>query len=287
MKILITGATGFIGNHLVRHLQPNYEIIALRRKRLPEHDLLKMQWIEQDLAKAIDYSCLPQQVDTIIHLAQSKLYRQFPDGAQDIFDINIRTTFRLLEYARHARVKCFIFASSGGMYGYSYEKFVETDPVNPLNFYLSSKYTAELLIANYNQFFRTIVFRLFFVYGPGQQGMLISNLLHKVLCSEKIVVEGNPGLRINPIYIDDVIRAFEPTLRLSRSDLFNVAGDEIVTITDLVKLIEEATGKRALVSHTDVNPGGDLVGDNTRMKEVMGVYPKTPLIAGLRLMLSN
>jgi nucleoside-diphosphate-sugar epimerase len=58
-----------------------------------------------------------------------------------------------------------------------------------------------------------------------------------------------------------------------------------VTITDLVKLIEKVSGKRALLHHTDVNPGGDLVGDNTRMKEVLGVYPKTPLIEGLRQML--
>jgi nucleoside-diphosphate-sugar epimerase len=114
--------------------------------------------------------------------------------------------------------------------------------------------------------------------------MLIPTLVSKVLNGQTIMIEGNPGLRINPIYIDDVIRVFDPALQIPRSDLFNVAGDEIVTITDLVKLIEKVSGKRALLHQTDVNPGGDLVGDNTRMKEVLGVYPKTLLIEGLRQM---
>jgi nucleoside-diphosphate-sugar epimerase len=230
---------------------------------------------------------LPHHVDTIIHLAQSKLYRQFPDGAKDIFDINIQSTFRLLEYARQAGVECFILASSGGIYGYSYEKCVETDPVSPLNFYLSSKHTAELMIANYKQFFRTVVFRFFFVYGPAQKGMLISNLLDNVLSGKTITIEGNPGLRINPIYIEDALRVFEPALHLQTSDLFNVAGDENVTITDLVNLMEKVSGKEAIIEHTDSNPQGDLIGDNTRMKEVLGVYPKTSLREGLSHMLQR
>lgn len=284
-KILITGANGFIGSHLVGSLKRRHEIFGLVRKISNESASSNIHWIEQDLTKHLEYSALPKHVDAIIHLAQSKLYKLFPEGAGDIFDINIQSTFRLLEFARHAGVECFIFASSGGMYGYSYEKFVETDPVNPLNFYFSSKYTAELLIANYRQFFPTIVFRFFFVYGPGQKGMLIPTLLNKVINGETIMVEGNPGLRINPIYVEDAIRVFEPALHLRTSELFNVAGDENVTITDLVNLMEKVSGQKAMMKHTDNDPQGDLIGDNARMKEVLGVYPKTSLLEGLSQML--
>jgi UDP-glucose 4-epimerase len=284
-KILITGANGFIGNHLVRVLKERHEIFGLARKVSNESDSRSVHWIEQDLTKPLEYSRLPKYIDAIIHLAQSKQYKKFPDGAKDIFDINVYSTFELLEYARKTGIQHFLFASSGGIYGYSYEKFVETDPVSPLNFYLSSKHTAELLIANYRQFFYTVIFRFFFVYGPGQKGMLIPNLLHKVLNDEPIVIEGNPGLRINPIYIDDAIRVFKPALDLRTSDLCNIAGVENVTITDLVKLIEKVSGKKGIIKHTHNDPQGDLIGDNTRMKEVLGVYPQTSLLEGLGHML--
>jgi nucleoside-diphosphate-sugar epimerase len=262
-----------------------HEIFGLLR-RLPDKVALPaVHWIVDDLTRPLFYAGLPKNLDVIIHLAQSKSYKLFPEGAKDIFDVNIQSTFRLLEYAREAGVKCFILASSGGMYGYSYEKFVETDPVSPLNFYLSSKHTAELMTANYKQFFRTVVFRFFFVYGPGQQNMLIPNLLKKVLDGETIIIEGNPGLRINPIYVEDAMRVFKPALHLQTSDLFNVAGDENVTITDLVKLIEKVSGKNAIIKYLSRDPQGDLIGDNTRMKEVLGVYPRTSLLEGLSNML--
>lgn len=284
-KILITGASGFIGKRLIDKLQNRYELFCLVRQSSWGAISSEANLIEQDLTRPLDISRLPGQLDAIIHLAQSRHYRQFPEQAEDIFKVNIHGTFQLLEYARRAGVKCFIFASSGGVYGYSYEKFVETDPVSPLNFYLSSKYMAELLIANYQQFFRTVVFRFFFVYGPGQQGMLVPTLLNKVKGGETITVEGNPGLRINPIYVEDVIRVFEPALQLPGSELFNVGGDEMVTITDLVELMGRVLNKDVVIRHTDTNRAGDLVGNNKRMKEVLGVQPQVSLFDGLRLML--
>jgi len=281
----MTGATGFLGSRLVRTLQKKHDIFGLIRRQPGEHDPPGVHWIEQDLTKALEYSGLPKNVDAIIHLAQSKSYKQFPEGAKDIFDINVKSTFELLEYARKTGAENFVSASTGGVYGYSYEKFAETDPVNPLNFYLSSKHTAELLIANYRQFFRTVVFRFFFVYGPGQKGMLIPTLLRKVLDGETIITEGNPGLRINPIYVEDAIRVFEPALHLQTSDLFNIAGNENVTITDLVKLMERISGKKAHIKHTGIDLHGDLVGDNTRMKEVLKVNPQVTLLDGLSKMI--
>jgi nucleoside-diphosphate-sugar epimerase len=286
-RILITGAAGFIGTRLVSALQTGHELFVLVRPRTPRKGLLGVKWIEQDLARPLDPSHLPDRLDAIIHLAQSRHYREFPEQAKDIFDVNIHGTFQLLEYARQAGVKCFIFASSGGVYGYSYESFFETDPVSPLNFYLSSKYTAELLLANYQTYFKTIVFRFFFVYGPEQKGMLISNLLHKVMHGESITVEGNPGLRINPIYVEDAIRVFEPALNLETAGLFNVAGDEAVTLTDLVNLIGKAAARQPQIHYRAIHASGDLIGDNERMKEALKVLPMVSLPEGVREMVRS
>jgi len=283
-RILITGAAGFIGTHLVRALRARHEVLGLVRTAPTGEAAEGVRWIVHDLTQPLDCSRLPENIDAVIHLAQSRFYKQFPDRADDIFEVNTHSTFRLLEYARQADAGSFIFASSGGIYGCRYEKFVETDPVSPLGFYFTSKYSAELLVANYRQYFRTVVLRPFFVYGPGQKGMLMPTLLGRVARGETVVVEGDPGLRVNPLHVADAVRVFEPALSLGTSGLFNIAGDESVTITDLVALMGEILGKKPSVVHTEADPDGDLIGDNTRMKEVLGVRPETSLREGLRQM---
>ena len=277
MKILLTGATGFIGGRLVDELAARHELIALGRSR-PEG---VADWIEHDLASPLQPSALPGRIDAVVHLAQSRRYREFPDGAGDMFAINVQSTFSLLEYARSAGAHCFVFASTGGMYAHSYERLVETAPVKPIDFYLSSKYAAELVAANYQQVFRTIVLRFFFVYGPGQRGMLVPRLLERVRAGEPVVVEGERGVRINPIYVTDAVRVFEPALSLERSDVFNVAGDEIVSIEELVAAMGSVTGRQPIVEHGPRSLDGDLVGDNARMKDVLGVVPQVTLEEGL------
>jgi nucleoside-diphosphate-sugar epimerase len=280
MKVLVTGAAGFVGSRLVAELAPRHDVVGLVRGPAPAVE--GVHWIELDLAQPFDPARLPARVDAVIHLAQSQRYREFPEGAADMFAVNVGATFSLLEYARKAQAQTFVFTSSGGVYGFRYERFVEGDPVSPLNFYLGSKYSSELLIGNYGAFFRTVVLRPFFVYGPGQQGMLVPNLVERVLADEAVVIEGDPGLRINPIYVEDAIRVFEPALLLERSGVFNVAGDEVVTMTELVELIGVVTGRTPRIAHRETAADGDLVGDNESMKKLLGVVPRVPLRDGVR-----
>jgi UDP-glucose 4-epimerase len=282
-RILISGATGFIGSHLLRGLPPQYDVVVLGRHQ-PENGS-RVEWIEQDLAEPLIYDRLPGpgQLDAIIHLAQSQVYKEFPVRAKDIFEVNVNGTFRLLEYAREVGISQFVFASSGGVYKFSHRPIVETDPIQPLSFYLSSKYAAELLMRNYEQFFHTAILRFFFVFGPGQQpGMLVPSFYRKISNGEPITIEGNPGLRINPIFVSDAVRAIQAALQVSTSGHFNVAGQDTVTITKLAELIAEVSGKDAPIQHTSSDPGGDLVADTTRMKDILCISPSVPLLEGLR-----
>jgi len=279
MRVLITGAAGFIGSHLVDRLRMQHEVFALAgnsNHKSPSN----VQWIEADLSRRLDHSDLPPRVDAIIHLAQSKYYREFPQQADDIFAVNVAGSFNLLEYARQAGAAKFIFASTGGVYGYSYEKFVETDPVNPLNFYLTSKHIAELLVGNYQQFFDTTVLRLFFVYGAGQKPtMLIPRLVRSVVAGDLVTLQGSDGLHINPVHVTDAVTAFERALELSGHHLINVGGPQVLTLREIANIIGERVGCEPVFTFEDKEPS-HLVGDITKMSALLGP-PRIPLREGV------
>jgi len=285
MKILVTGATGFIGSHLVPALAERHEVHAVARAA--HVDLPGVHWIEHDLHGPLDSSLLPRRVDAVVHLAQSRRYRDFPEAADDIFALNVAATAGLAEYARRAGAERFLFTSTGGVYGHGVERFVESDAVNPINFYLASKYAAETLLAPYVNHLHTIVLRLFFVYGPGQGQMLIASLARRVLAGERIVIDGDPGIRINPIYVEDAVRALERSLTHETSLLCNVAGDEAVTLTQLVGRIGTIAGRDPSVTHTAAEQEGDIVGDIGRMRDELGVEPRVGLDDGLTSLLAS
>ena len=96
-KILLTGATGLIGNNLVKHLNSEYQVYAITHNDIvPGADFS----LNIDLSMPLDDSKLPKGIDTIIHLAQSIHYKEFPKYSEDIFSVNTDSTFRLLNYAR-------------------------------------------------------------------------------------------------------------------------------------------------------------------------------------------
>lgn len=270
MRILLTGATGFIGSHLAQRLQTRHEVFALARHPAPDK-LPQVRWIEQDMTAPLDYNLLPGQLDAIIHLAQSKFYKQFPEKAADIFGVNTESTLRLLEYGREVGVSRFIYSSSGGVYGVRDEGFMETDPVNPSNFYLGSKYCAEVLIANYRQFFDTIILRLFFVYGAQQSPtMLIPKLVNAVAYGIPIELQGNHGIRINPAYISDAVNGLERSLELEGSHLINLGGPQVLSLREIGEIIGTKLGLKPLFKvHADQKPEY-IIGDVTKMKALLG-----------------
>lgn len=279
MRILVTGGTGFIGGRLVRHLADRHDVYAIARRPPPATD--RVRWIEQDL-RAFDAGALPDRIDGIVHLAQSARYRDFPDGAADVYAVNVAATFELLEYARGAGARAFVLASTGGVYGYQPHPITERDEIRPTAFYFRSKRSAELIAEAYEDLLAVVVLRLFFVYGAGQRRMLISSLIDKVTGGEQVVVNGDPGLTVNPIHVDDAVRAFEPALELGRSATVNVAGAEAVTISDLVRRIGELAGRPAAIAHDAAQPESDLVADISRLRELLGVSPRVTLADGLR-----
>ena len=281
MKILITGATGFIGGGLINSLSGKHDLYCLSRSKNTSKEN-NINWIIQDLSKKINYSNLPDELDVIIHMAQSRHYREFPKMALDMFNVNTCSTLQLLDYGREIGLKSFIFASSGGIYRRKNGPFLEGDSLEPPTFYLRSKYISECLIDSYSDFFSTVILRYFFVYGEGQKNMLVPNLINSVKERKPIIIYNKEGIRINPVYIDDAVRATVNAISLKGNEVINVAGSDVVSILELSEMIGEVLGKEPVYEYKKDSNAMDFVANIEKMKSKLAAAPKISINEGIK-----
>jgi UDP-glucose 4-epimerase len=279
VRVLLTGATGLIGQRVLRSLSSDNEVVVLARREAPAELAEATNWVRHDLNEPIEGAGLPDRVDAVVHLAQSERYRDFPAGAEDLFAVNVLSTHRLLEYARAAGAARFVFASTGGNYAFSPDPIPEDAPLATPGPYFRSKRMGELLVENYRESMTGAILRFFFVYGPGGR-MLIPRLAKQILAGEEIVIEGEPGIRMNPIYVDDAAETVAAALGLREQTVINVAGTEVVTLTELVERLAAALEREPVIRHSGDAPG-DLVAETSRMRQLLGASPATSLDEGL------
>jgi nucleoside-diphosphate-sugar epimerase len=282
-NILITGATGFIGKYLAKKLIEDNRVFCITRTKNEVYKNNNIEWILCDLSKRIDFKDFPKDIDIIIHLAQSRKYKQFPDEALDIFSVNTYSTLQLLDYGRRIGIERFVYASTGGVYTpRNDERLRETEYINPINFYALSKYTSEQLAKFYTNYFDTVILRYFFVYGPGQKGMLIPNLIESVKTGKPIVIYNENGIRITPIYIDDAVEATIRALKVSGYEIINIGGKDIVSIKEIAEIIGNILRKKP-VYEFKIDPNArDYIADITKMKELLKYTPKVSIEEGLK-----
>jgi UDP-glucose 4-epimerase len=268
----------------VQRLSQTHRVYALVRHAPAQSALPNVSWLTCDLAQCWDIACLPKHIDVIIHLAQSRRFREFPVAATDMFAVNVASTLRLLDYARQAGARQFIYASSGGGYGSGPRPFVETDAFQPddqLNFYLMTKAHGETLVHKYTAFFLTTVLRPFFVYGVAQHSqMLIPRLMRSVQDGQPIRLAGASGIRINPIYYVDFVEVLERCLALQQSCTLNVAGGEILSMRQIGDIIGTVIGKTAQFT-ADAETNGDLIGDIGRLEKLLDYRPRVSFHTGI------
>jgi UDP-glucose 4-epimerase len=275
----VSGAGGFVGRRLIPLLAERHHVIALARRPLEG-----VETVVGDLA-ARDVR-LPERLDAVVHLAQSRRHREWPGGAADMFAVNVDATFRLLAHAAGSGASHFVLASTGAVYAPAAGPLRENAALGPKGFYPRSKLAAEILAEAYATDLAVAILRPFAIYGAGQESMLVANLAHRVRDGEEIVVEGDPGLRINPIHVDDAARAFAAALTLEGSLVVNVAGGEVVSVAQLAGLLAEVAGTPARIRHTD-GASPSVVGDTTRMRARLGVTPRVALRDGLAGVISR
>jgi UDP-glucose 4-epimerase len=279
VRVLVTGAGGHVASRLLPRLAAEHDVVGLVRPG-SAGPAAGVDALELDLA-ALDAARLPTSLDAVVHLAQSSAFRRFPEGASDVYAVNVHATAVLLEHARACGATVFVHASSGSVYGGSPDPIGEDAPLDPRTHYAATRAAADVLVRSYASVLPVVVLRPFAIYGPGQGGMLVANLLERIRAGRTVEIEGDPGIRLNPIHVDDAAHAFEAALRRNEPLTVNVAGDEVVTLRSLVDRLAAAAGRTAHVVHTGQGTGGALVGDNARMKQELGVAPRIGLDQGL------
>jgi UDP-glucose 4-epimerase len=276
VKILVTGAGGFIAPHMIRRLvETGSEVFALAHRHVDVPDGTEL--VVRDLEQPLDDG-LPD-LDAVVHLAQANV--AFPDGARALFRVNSASTHDLLERARRGGATHFVYASSGSVYGLGDGVVDEDAPRRAGDFYAVTKRVGELLVESYAPFLTTTILRLFTPYGPGQAGRLVPSLVERVSDGAPVSLNAGGRPRLSPIYVDDVVRVIERALRSGRSATVNVAGDEVVSIAELAERIGTIVGREPVFEHTGAESAGDLVADNRRMKALFGSDRLVPLSEGI------
>lgn len=277
MRTLVTGATGYLGGAVLRRLRERGHVVALRRGDAPQEPGDGVEWVTQDLAAPLS-THLPRQIDAVLHLAQSRRYRDFPSGAVDVFDVNASATTRLLDYCRSAGGTTFVYASSGAVCAAGPGPIGEDQTPSPTSFYGASKLAGELAVDAFRSELCAHSLRFFFIYGPGQREKFIPELVDRVRNHRSVALAGVDGIRVNPVYIDDAAAAVEAMLDHPRGLTLNVAGPQVVTIRQIAEQAGRLVGCEPRFT---IGPEqDDLVADLQRQRNAVGM-PRTTFTDGL------
>ncbi len=284
--VLVTGGNGLLGRATIQRLAASYRVTALVRK-VPQDPCLGVDYLEVDLSGDWDISVLPIKCDIIIHLAQSNNYKDFPNAAIEVFNVNLASTLKLLDYGRRMEIDRFVLASTGGLYEYNRLPLNEDSKLfapNKLTHYLGTKLSAEVFARNFRPYFHVDKLRIFFMYGPGQKlNMLVPKLIHSVSENQAIQLAGSDGIKLNPIFVEDVVSIIENRLQSQDSRIVNVAGLEIVSIKELAEMIGSVLN--IMPKFEMVEPQLDFVSESILLSESLS-RPPTSLQEGLDLTIS-
>ncbi len=244
--VLITGGAGFIGTALskkIKNMGHNVTIIDLESKFTPVHDEYKR--FSVDIRDYKNFEAVPEgEFDYIFHLAAQTSGAISQEQPELDVETNVRGTLNVCNFARSRKVKKIIFSSSVAPYGNKQGSINEKSFLEPLSNYGVSKVAGEFYIKMFKQFgVDSTIFRLFNVYGPGQdmlnlrQGMASIFMAQSIL-SSKIEVTGSFDRYRDFVYIDDVVDALLFGLRKEcDSQIYNVGSQNSTTVRELIDLI--------------------------------------------------
>jgi UDP-glucuronate 4-epimerase len=322
MKILVTGAAGFIGYHLARRLLErgdhvigidnlnDYYDPGLKKARLAQLTSDRYTDVRADIAdrRQMADAFSAHRPERVVHLAAQAGVRYSLVNPQAYIDANLVGFANILEGCRHNAVQHLVYASSSSVYGANTKlPFSVNDNVDhPINLYAASKKANELMAHAYSELFKlpTTGLRFFTVYGPwGRPDMALFLFTKNILAGRPIDVYNRGKHRRGFTYVDDVIEGVvrvldrtpqpnpswsgaAPETASSRAPyrIYNIGSDNATELLRYIEIIEECVGKKAQLNLMPLQPGDvpDTCANVDDLMSDVGYRPDTPVEVGVK-----
>ncbi len=306
MKVLVTGAAGFIGSHLADKLAGRGdEVVGLdnfndyydpakkrgNANRLGKHPNFTM--IEADIRDREDMLRLfeDQQFEAVAHLAAMAGVRPAVEHPDLYIAVDYNGTQNLMDAARFNGTKNFVFASTSSVYGTTEQiPFVETDPCDrPLQPYAAAKRAAEILGYTYHYLYALnfTVIRFFTVYGPnGRPDMMAYKLADSITKGSQIPLYNGGEMYRDWTFVEDIIAGATAAIdRPLGYEIINLGRGEPVKLLDFVYYIEQLAGRKANLVDKP-KPAADVVttyADISKAAELLDYNPQVSVKDGVRI----
>ena len=304
MKILITGAAGFIGYHLCRSLlKEGHQILGVdnlnnyysQNLKLARLELLRsnknFSFEKADIANMESISSIFKKFKPkkVVNLAAQAGVRYSLQNPQAYINTNILGFVNIIELSRQNEVEGFIYASSSSVYGSNKKApFLETDKTDkPVSVYGASKKSNELLASTYHNLYglKTTGLRYFTVYGPwGRPDMAYFIFTKKILSNETISVFNNGRMKRDFTFIDDIIFGTKSAIEKNYNcEIFNLGNNKNEKLMEMIKIIEKETGVDAIIKFLPIQPGDvkETFSDINKSTKMLGFIPKVSISKGI------
>jgi UDP-glucuronate 4-epimerase len=300
---LITGAAGFIGARTSTMLiGQGHTVVGIDNindaydPRIKEYRLKQLQGLpgfkfhKADISEKSSIDLFKdEKIDGVINFAARAGVRYSVENPWAFLESNVNGTLNMLEVCRQFGCKKFILASTSSIYGENPvyptpETASSSEPIQP---YAASKKGAEALAHSYHHLYDidVTVLRYFTVYGPaGRPDLAIFRFVKWIIEGEPIRINGDGKQSRGFTYVDDIARGTIAALKPLGYEVINLGGHEVVTINELVEIVEELTGKTAKVQYGPPNLADVSMNhaDVTKAKNMLGWNPQVDLRDGIK-----
>lgn len=319
MKVLVTGAAGFIGMYTAKRLlEAGHEVVGLDNLNA-YYDVRLKHWrleqikpfenfrfVKMDLADRDSVATLfkDEQFDKVIHLAAQAGVRYSLEAPFDYVDSNLVGMMTILEGCRHNKVEHLVYASSSSVYGMNPKiPFSTGDNVDhPVSLYAATKKSNELMAHSYSHLYGipTTGLRFFTVYGPaGRPDMAPWLFTEAILNGNPIKVFNHGKMQRDFTYIDDIVDGVvavtdiipegaaqltdSPAISTAPYKIYNIGNNQPVELSEFIQSVESACDREAEKIYLPMQDG-DVIrtyADIDDLVDVTGVSPSTALSAGI------
>mgnify|MGYP001279751198 CR=1 FL=1 len=311
MKILITGAAGFVGFHSATRLLAgghqilgidnlnDYYDVSLKMARLAQLEHAEnFSFLKLDLADRQGMARLFSEnaFDVVLHLGAQAGVRYSIENPFAYVDSNVTGTLTVLEGCRHAGIKHLIYASSSSVYGANTKQpfSIEDRVDSPVSLYAATKKADEMMCRTYAHLYRIPItgLRFFTVYGPwGRPDMAYFKFADAIRAGRSIDVYNHGDMKRDFTYIDDIVDGIEalvshPAPGLSDETphrVYNLGNNSPEQLLEMINLLESALGKEAKKNFLPMQPGDVYAtyADIAASTRDFGFAPKVNLATGL------